>query len=79
MDIHTAAGQLGRDGAEAPHFVGAHEHMTNAGAIFQVFEMIELVLEGPAAGGFGEVVRLIDDHGVGMMLNQGFFAYRARG
>ena len=73
MNIHTAACQLGCDRAEAPHFVGAHEHVTHAGAVFQVFQMIELVLQGPPAGGFGEVVRFIDDHSVGVMLNEGFF------
>ena len=35
--------------------------------------MIELVLERPTAGGFGEMVRFIDDHRVGLMLDQGFF------
>src|SRR5258708_703201 len=38
MHIHAAACQLGGNGAEAPHFVGAYQHVTNASAIFQIFE-----------------------------------------
>ncbi len=73
MHIHTPACQLGRDRAKASHFVGAHKHMTHTSAIFQIFEMIELVLERPTASGFGEMVCLIDDHCIGTMPYQGFF------
>src|SRR5258708_1032106 len=73
MDIHTPASQLGRDGAEASHFVGTHKHMTHTSTVFQIFQMIELVLERPTACRFGEMMCFIDDHRVGAMPYQGFF------
>ena len=47
MDIDTPASQLGGDGAEAPHLVGTYQHMTDASTVFQIFQMIEMVLERP--------------------------------
>jgi hypothetical protein len=73
VDIDTPTCQLGRDRAEAPHFVGAHEHMTYPSTVFQVFQVIELVLKRPTTCCFGEMVRLIDDHCIGRMLNESFF------
>ena len=73
MNVHTPACQLGRDRAEAPHLVGTHQHMTHTSTVFQIFQMIELVLERPTASGFGEVVCLINDHRVGIVVNESFF------
>jgi hypothetical protein len=35
--------------------------------------MIKLVLERPTAGGFCKMVRFIDNHRVGVVLDQSFF------
>ena len=47
--------------------------MAHPRAIFQIFEMVELVLQGSTTRGFGEMMGLIDNDGVGTMLDQGFF------
>src|SRR5713226_4272968 len=61
MDIHTSACQLRSDRAEAPHFVGAHKDVAHTSTVFQIFQMIEVVLERPTACGFGEMMCFIND------------------
>src|SRR6266700_4048863 len=73
MDIDTAPCQLWSHGAKPSHLIGAHQDMADPRSVFQGLQMIKLVGKGPTASSFGEMVRFIDDDGVRMMLNQGFF------
>ena len=59
MDIDTAAGQLRVHFPKGAQVVGAHEKMTDPGEIFNVFQLIKIVLKVPPAGGLRQVVRLI--------------------
>src|SRR2546429_4275113 len=56
MHIDPTTRQLWSGSAKTSHFVSSDQHMTNASAIFQVFEMIELILQSTATPSLSKVM-----------------------